>query len=191
MELRIGESKLRLVQGDITQQDVEAIVNAANSRLAGGGGVDGAIHRAAGPELHRECMDIIRRIGRLEPGNAVHTGSGRLKERGIRWVIHTVGPIWRGGNRGEAGVLESAYRNSMRVSRELGVKSVAFPSISTGAYGYPVDKAAEIALSTIMDELEGHGKIEEVRMVLYANNNFIIYSITMENLVYGEKPLNN
>ena len=183
MELSIGESKLKLVHGDITQQDVEAIVNAANSRLAGGGGVDGAIHRAAGPELHKECMEIIRKIGRLEPGNAVPTGSGRLKERGIRWVIHTVGPIWRGGNRGEARVLESAYRNSMRVARELGVRSVAFPSISTGAYGYPVDKAAEIALSTIMDELKKHGKIEEVRMVLYSDGDYRAYVNVSQRII--------
>ncbi len=183
MELRTGESKLRLVQGDITQQDVEAIVNAANSRLAGGGGVDGAIHRAAGPELHKECMEIIRRIGRLESGNAVPTGSGRLKERGIRWVIHTVGPIWHGGNRGEAKVLESAYRNSMRVVRELRVKSVAFPSISTGAYGYPVEKAAKIALSTIIDELERHGRIEEVRMVLYTDSDYRAYVHVLQDLI--------
>jgi O-acetyl-ADP-ribose deacetylase (regulator of RNase III) len=182
MELRLTNGTLKLVQGDIIEQEVDAIVNAANSRLAGGGGVDGAIHRAAGPELHRECTKIIRKIGRLDPGNAVHTGSGKLREKGIKWVIHTVGPIWRGGKEGEAEILERCYRNSMKLARKIEAKSIAFPSISTGAYGYPVEKAAKIALSTIIDELETHEGIEEVRMVLYLREDFITYSEILRNM---------
>ncbi len=176
MEIHLKNGTLKLIQGDITEQNVDAIVNAANSHLKGGGGVDGAIHRAAGPELYEECRRIIARIGMLEPGNAVYTGSGRLKERGIRWVIHTVGPIWRGGSRGEAEVLERCYRNSMELARKIGAKSVAFPSISTGAYGYPVEEAARVVLPALMDELETRGGIQEVRMVLYLKEDFITYS---------------
>ncbi len=182
MERRLKYGVLRLIHGDITEQGVDAIVNAANSSLMGGGGVDGAIHRAAGPELHRECMEIIKKIGRLEPGGAVHTGSGRLRERGIKWVIHTVGPVWRGGKYREAEALERCYRNSMALARNLGAESMAFPSISTGAYGYPVEKAAEIALYAIIDELESHEGIEEVRMVLYSTYDFKIYAESLKSL---------
>jgi O-acetyl-ADP-ribose deacetylase (regulator of RNase III) len=182
MELGMKNGVLRLIHGDITEQNVDAIVNAANSSLAGGGGVDGAIHRAAGPELHRDCMNVIARIGRLEPGNAVHTGSGRLREKGIKWVIHTVGPIWRGGNNGEAEVLERCYRNSMRVARKIGAKSIAFPSISTGAYGYPVEKAAKVALSTLIDELEKNEGIDEVRFVLYSKRDHDIYEQVLKDI---------
>ncbi len=185
MELRLKYGTLRLVHGDITEQRVDAIVNAANSRLMGGGGVDGAIHRAAGPELHRECMEIIRKIVRLEHGNAVYTRAGRMKERGIRWIIHTVGPVWRGGKHGEPEILERCYRNSMKLAREIGARTMAFPSISTGAYGYPVEKAAKIALSAIMDELEKHEGIDEVRMVLYLREVFDTQLETLRELGSG------
>src|SRR5512137_2852978 len=145
----IGTATLELVVGDITKQDPEAIVNAANSSLLGGGGVDGAVHRAGGPQILEEC----RKIGGCPTGEARITGGGRLV---ARWVIHTVGPIYRDGRHGEADLLASAYRNSLRLAGERGIKTVAFPSISTGAYGYPLADAARIALSTAMQYLSAH-----------------------------------
>jgi O-acetyl-ADP-ribose deacetylase (regulator of RNase III) len=127
---------LSVILGDITLQETDAIVNAANSGLMGGGGVDGAIHRAGGPVILEECRRIVARQGRLPEGQAVITAGGRLK---ARYVIHTVGPVWRGGDRGEADILASAYRESLRTAAEHGLTSVSFPSISTGVYGYPVD----------------------------------------------------
>src|SRR5512134_2738637 len=150
--VQIGTSRLELVEGDITKQDTEAIVNAANSRLLGGGGVDGAIHRAGGPQILEEC----RKIGGCPTGEARITAGGRLP---ARWVIHTVGPVYRDGKHGEAELLANAYRNSLRLANERGLKTVAFPSISTGAYGYPLAEAARIALATVVDHLRAHPDI--------------------------------
>ncbi len=182
MEVRLSNGSLKLIRGDITRQRVDAIVNAANSRLIGGGGVDGAIHRAAGPDLHKECMDIIKRIGRLAPGEAVYTSSGDMKERGIKWIIHTVSPIWCGGKHGEPEILERCYRNSVSLAREIGAKSLAFPSIGTGAYGYPIEKAAKVALPAIVDEIERYKVLEEVRMVLYLAEDFEIYAKVLREI---------
>ncbi|MBS7645187.1 MAG: O-acetyl-ADP-ribose deacetylase [Candidatus Bathyarchaeia archaeon] len=166
MEARIGGALIRIVQGDITEQDVDAIVNAANPSLMGGGGVDGAIHRRGGPAILEECKRIRRsRYPRgLPTGEAVITTGGQLK---ARHVIHTVGPIWRGGGAGEAELLAKAYRSSLRLAVENGLHSVAFPSISTGAYGYPVEEASRIALEAIKEFLEREDKLKEVRLVLY------------------------
>ena len=153
-------SRIRLVQGDITTQEVDAIVNAANSSLLGGGGVDGAIHRAGGPSILDEC----RLLGRCATGDAKATGGGRLL---ARHVIHTVGPVWNGGDAGEDELLASCHRASLRLASELGCRTVAFPAISTGVYRFPLDRAARIALGTTEDELERRPEIDEVRFVLF------------------------
>ncbi|MFC1970961.1 O-acetyl-ADP-ribose deacetylase [Chloroflexota bacterium] len=137
----INQAKLSIIQGDITNQTTDAIVNAANSGLMGGGGVDGAIHQAGGPTILEECRQIVSRQGRLPTGQAVMTTAGNMK---ARYVIHTVGQIWHGGDRGEAKLLASAYRESLKLAAGNGLNSIAFPSISTGVYGYPVDKASRI-----------------------------------------------
>ena len=165
MEVKIGSSVLELVQGDITQQDIEAIVNAANRSLLGGGGVDGAIHRAAGPELLAEC----RTLGGCETGNAVITQGYRLK---ARYVIHTVGPVYRGKNSTTQGLLESSYQRSLEVALAKGIRSVAFPSISTGVYGYPLEEAAPVALRTVIGFIRAHPEIERVRFVLHSSRAF-------------------
>ncbi|MFC2004580.1 macro domain-containing protein [Chloroflexota bacterium] len=137
-EISINQSKLSIIQGDITSQVTDAIVNAANSSLMGGGGVDGAIHRAGGPAILEECKQIVAKQGRLPTGQAVITTGGNLK---ARYVIHTVGPIWHRGDKGEPELLASAYRESLKVAVENNLSSISFPSISTGAYGYPVNQA--------------------------------------------------
>ncbi|GAB6064721.1 O-acetyl-ADP-ribose deacetylase [Deferrisoma palaeochoriense] len=179
MERTFGSTRLVLVQGDITRQRVDAVVNAANSSLMGGGGVDGAIHRAGGPAILEECKRIVKEIGRLEPGKAVATTAGNLP---ARYVIHTVGPIWRGGTRGEAEVLRSAYRESLRLAEKLGCRTVAFPSISTGAYGYPLDEAAEVALGTVADHLRAGSPLEEVRFVLFGPDALAAYEAVLRGL---------
>src|SRR5690606_9295009 len=136
MRMVVGETEIRLKQGDITREEVDAIVNAANSGLLGGGGVDGAIHRAGGPEIMEECRQIRARQGGCPTGKAVVTGAGKLK---ARYVIHAVGPVWRGGDGGEEELLRSAYRESLQRAAERQLQRIAFPSLSTGAYGYPVD----------------------------------------------------
>ncbi|MBC7262278.1 MAG: O-acetyl-ADP-ribose deacetylase [Chloroflexi bacterium] len=176
MQVTIGKSKLELVQGDITQQDTEAIVNAANPSLLGGGGVDGAIHRAGGPQILEEC----RRIGGCPPGEARITSGGKLK---AKYVIHAVGPIYRGGTQGEAETLANAYRYSLKLASEHGIKSVAFPSISTGAYGYPIEQAAPIALRTVMDYLQSHPEIELVRFVLFGSAAYEAYERALKELL--------
>jgi O-acetyl-ADP-ribose deacetylase (regulator of RNase III) len=157
--------RIALVQGDITRQAVDAIVNAANESLLGGGGVDGAIHRAGGPAILAES----RLIGGCETGDAKATTAGDLP---ARYVIHTVGPVWQGGDADEAELLASCHRRSLEVAAELGCRTVAFPAISTGIYGYPVGPAAEIALSTTREELEKHPQIDEVRFVLFSDDHF-------------------
>jgi O-acetyl-ADP-ribose deacetylase (regulator of RNase III) len=164
VEAKIGPSRLLLLRGDITRQASEAIVNAANSSLMGGGGVDGAIHRAGGPRILEECKRIVARQGPLATGEAVITTGGNLP---AKYVIHTVGPIWRGGGSNEAGLLASAYRESLKVAEDHGLTSVAFPSISTGAYGYPLEEAARIAIESVIAYLKGDSAIQEVRFVLF------------------------
>ncbi len=178
MKIKINSSRIELVRGDITEQKVDAIVNAANTSLLGGGGVDGAIHRAAGPELLEEC----RRLGGCPTGQARLTGGYRLP---ARYVIHTVGPIYRGGECGEAQLLASAYRESLKSASEHGVKAVAFPSISTGAYRYPIKAAANIALSTVMEYLLGHPEISLVRFVLFSARDLKVYRAVLEELRAG------
>ena len=149
---------IELVLGDITQQDVDAIVNAANPSLLGGGGVDGAIHRAGGPSILAEC----RTLGGCEPGNAKATGGGNLP---ARHVIHAVGPIWHGGDEGEAELLASCHRHAIELAAELGCTSVAFPAISTGAYDYPVELAAPVAIAATKEALAAHPTVELARFV--------------------------
>jgi O-acetyl-ADP-ribose deacetylase len=151
MELKIGKTTLRTTVADITVLEVDAIVNAANSTLMGGGGVDGAIHRAGGPAILRECKLVVSRMGRLPTGEAVATTAGNMR---AKRVIHTVGPVWRGGRSGEPELLRSCYTNSLAVASENGLRSVAFPSISTGVYGYPVDEAAPLAVEAVKSFVE-------------------------------------
>jgi O-acetyl-ADP-ribose deacetylase len=156
--------RIELVQGDITKQEVDAIVNAANSSLLGGGGVDGAIHRAGGPAILAES----RLLGGCETGDAKATTAGDLP---ARHVIHTVGPVWQGGNAGEDELLASCHRRSLEVAAELGSRTIAFPAISTGIYRFPVARAARIALATTAAELERHPEIEQVRFVLFSDEH--------------------
>ncbi len=179
MRVRIDGSTLELVQGDITQQETEAIVNAANPSLLGGGGVDGAIHRAAGPELLEEC----RKLGGCETGDAKITKGYRLK---AKYVIHAVGPIYRKEGNRAPGLLASAYRRSLEVALENGIRSVAFPSISTGAYGYPLEEAAPMALKTVIEFLKAHPEIELVRFVLYDPRTYAAYEKALRGLGYSE-----
>ncbi|WP_338824551.1 O-acetyl-ADP-ribose deacetylase [Moorella humiferrea] len=166
MEVHLAGTLLKLLQGDIVEQEVEAVVNAANTGLWGGSGVDGAIHRAGGPKIAEECRRIREERGGCPVGEAVITTGGRLK---ARYVIHTVGPIWRGGHGGEDELLASAYYNSLKLAKEREIKSLAFPSISTGAYGFPVERAARIAMATVKDFLTRNpAAFEEVRFVLFS-----------------------
>jgi len=177
MEVTINRSRLELVEGDITQQDMEAIVNAADPSLVGGGGVDGAIHRAAGLELLEEC----RTLGGCQTGDAKITKGYRLK---AHYVIHTVGPVYfREGPERAAKLLASSYRRSLEVASENSVHSVAFPSISTGAYGYPMDQAAPIALQTVIDYLEVHPDIELVRLVLFGYRTYETYKRALQSIL--------
>ena len=162
--------KIRLIQGDITILGVDAIVNAANSTLLGGGGVDGAIHRAGGPEILKECIEITRRQGGCAPGQAVLTIAGLMK---AKYVIHTVGPIWNGGNFKESELLADCYRNSLQIADDEKLESIAFPNISTGAYGFPKSKAAEIAISTVSSYQSR--MLKEVIFVCFDQENFSIY----------------
>ena len=159
---------IELVQGNIVEQDVDAIVNAANSTLLGGGGVDGAIHRAAGPELLEEC----RTLGGCSSGDARITAGYRLR---ARHVIHTVGPVWHGGNDGEPELLRNCYLNSLELTAAHALCSVAFPSISTGVYGYPIDQAAKIAIDTVTSWLEDPGSVTLVRFVCFSASDYVTY----------------
>jgi O-acetyl-ADP-ribose deacetylase (regulator of RNase III) len=176
MQVKIGEACLELVEGDITQQDVDAIVNAANSSLLGGGGVDGAIHRAGGPKILEEC----RQIGSCPTGEARLTTGGNLK---ARYVIHTVGPVYKGAGYREAELLASCYRESLKLASRKGLSSLAFPSISTGAYGYPMADAARVALKTVMDYLSQYPKIKLARFVLFGHAAYEIYEKVLRELL--------
>jgi O-acetyl-ADP-ribose deacetylase (regulator of RNase III) len=176
MEVTIGGSRLELVEGDITQQEVDAIVNAANTSLLGGGGVDGAIHRAGGPKILEEC----RQLGGCPTGEARLTTGGNLK---ARYVLHTVGPVYRGGGQREAQLLASCYRESLKLASGKGLATVAFPSISTGAYGYPLPEAARITLKTVLDYLYQHPKIKLVRFVLFGRAAYETYEKTLRELL--------
>lgn len=163
---KAGNARVELVEGDITRIPVDAIVNAANSALAGGGGVDGAIHRAGGPAIMRELDEVRTRIGSCPTGDAVVTGAGRLP---AKYVFHAVGPIYRDGKRGEARLLRSCYEVSLRLAEERGVRVISFPSISTGVYGYPLREAAEIAVHAVAEHLvKGRPTIERVILVQFS-----------------------
>jgi len=173
MQVTIKKTKVSVVQGDITQQATEVIVNAANSSLMGGGGVDGAIHRVGGPAILEECKEIVAGQGRLPTGRAVITGGGNLT---ARYVIHTVGPIWHGGARNESRLLESAYYECLQLATEKELASISFPSISTGAYGYPLDEAARIAASTVVSFLKKRAtSLREVVFVLFDDRTYESY----------------
>jgi O-acetyl-ADP-ribose deacetylase (regulator of RNase III) len=175
-----GASRLELVQGDITRQDTDGIVNAANSSLLGGGGVDGAIHRAGGPAILEECRRLRERLPQgLPPGEAVITGAGRMA---CRHVIHTVGPIWSGGGRGEADTLACCYQRSLALAAQHGLASLAFPSISTGAYGYPVEQAARVALRAVLGALRDASSVRLVRFVLFGASDLAVYKTALEAL---------
>ena len=180
LALKIKQSVLSLIQGDITRQATDAIVNAANSGLMGGGGVDGAIHRAGGPAILEECKRIVARQGRLPAGQAVITTAGNMKSK---HVIHTVGPIWGGGNHGEPELLASAYRESLKLAAENKLVSVSFPSISTGIYGYPVDKAAVIAINEVVSFLSALTSIKEVIFVLFDNHTYETYANALRDIM--------
>lgn len=179
MKRRVHQSWIELVEGDITQQDTDAIVNAANASLLGGGGVNGAIHRAGGPEILAECQ----RLGGCPTGEARITTGGRLK---ARYVIHAVGPVYRDGRSGEAELLASAYRHSLQLASGHGLRSVAFPAISTGAYGYPLREAAEIALRTVIAYLQEHTEIGLVRFVLFGARAYATHADVLRQML-GEE----
>jgi len=176
MEVKVGNAKMELAEGDITSQDTDAIVNAANRSLLGGGGVDGAIHRTAGPQLLAEC----RTLGGCETGDAKITKGHNLK---AKHVIHTVGPIYHSAGKKGPELLASCYRRSLEVASQNKLKSVAFPSISTGAYGYPLEEAAPIAIKTVMDYLKAHPDIELVRFVLFGREAYQSYEKALKNLI--------
>lgn len=166
------KDKIKLIKGDIVEQDVDAVVNAANSGLFGGGGVDGAIHKAGGPLIDEECRAIRESYGGCPTGHAVITGGGNLK---AKYVIHAVGPVWEGGNFDEDKLLASAYIESLKLADRYNIKTMAFPSISTGAYGFPVERAARIALKVVSDYLK-NSDIKEVRFILFSDRDYDIYS---------------
>lgn len=163
------KDKIEIIKGDITKLKVDAIVNAANSSLMGGGGVDGAIHRAGGKAILEECKKIVEKQGRCETGNAVITTAGNMPSE---FVIHTVGPVWYGGKYNEAEKLASCYRKSLELAKENNCRTIAFPNISTGIYGYPKEAAARIALNTVVDYLSRSPEIEKVIFVCFDEENF-------------------
>jgi O-acetyl-ADP-ribose deacetylase len=169
------QSMISVIMGDIVEQEVDAIVNAANNSLLGGGGVDGAIHRAAGPQLLEEC----RLIGGCPTGEARITRGYRLPSK---WVIHTVGPVWKGGSSGEEMLLEKAYRSSLGLAEEYGIGSMAFPGISIGAYGFPVDMASVIAVRAIQSFLENASTLTDIRLVCFNEVSYSSYSMALDAL---------
>jgi O-acetyl-ADP-ribose deacetylase (regulator of RNase III) len=180
METRINNTTLSIVQGDITREDTEAIVNAANTTLLGGGGVDGAIHRAGGPKILEEC----RALGGCPTGEARITTGGDLK---AGYVIHTVGPVYRGGNSGESLLLANCYRHSLEIASGKGIRSISFPAISTGAYGYPVSEAARIALETTIRYAKGHPEIDLVRFVLFTQSDLKAWEKALDGVMRGAR----
>lgn len=178
MEVKVNKGILSIMQGDITRQQTEAIVNAANKSLRGGGGVDGAIHKAGGPDILKECI----KTGGCETGKAVITTGGNLK---AKYVIHTVGPVYRDGLHDEARLLGNAYQNSLKLASLKDIKSIAFPSISTGAYGYPLEDAAGIALDTVITYLKEYTDIGLIRFVLFGQKAYDAYEKTLKQLTKG------
>ena len=177
--IQLGLCQLQLLKGDITKIAVDAIVNAANSQLAGGGGVDGAIHRAGGPEIMQELEEIRDRIGRCDTGDAVVTGAGRLP---AKYVFHAVGPVYRDGQHGEPALLEACYSNCLKLAAERDVKTISFPSISTGVYGYPIEEAAEIAVRTVATWLREHTDPARVaKLVQFSERDHDVYRRHAEN----------
>jgi O-acetyl-ADP-ribose deacetylase (regulator of RNase III) len=164
--------RIFLVRGDITKQNADAIVNAANSSLMGGGGVDGAIHRAGGPAILEECRKIIARQGGCKTGEAVITTAGKLP---AKFVIHTVGPVWNGGKHNEPEKLANCYKNSLSLAAENNIQSIAFPNISTGIYGYPKIEAAQVAVQSVSGFLQGNSSIQQVSFVCFDEENYFIY----------------
>jgi len=167
------ETRIQLIFGDITKLEVDVIVNAANSSLMGGGGVDGAIHRAGGPIILAECREIVARQGRCETGQAVITSGGNLP---LKYVIHSVGPVWHGGNNNEVQLLRNAYLNSLKLAVKNGIQTIAFPNISTGVYGFPKGKAAEIAIETVTQFLSENDQIRNVYFVCFDQENYELYN---------------
>ena len=181
MQTIIGNTKIILFIGDITEQETDAIVNAANPGLMGGGGVDGAIHRKGGPDILKECKIVRKRYPDVLPtGQAVITTGGALK---ARKVIHTVGPVWHGGINKEKQRLADAYKNSLRIAIENGIKTISFPSISTGAYGYPVEKASFVAVKAVIGFLGEFKNIEEVRFILHSSHDLAIYERAFTEII--------
>lgn len=170
MEAKINQTKIVLALGDITAETTQAIVNAANSHLAGGAGVDGAIHRAGGPAIMEEC----RKIGHCPTGQAVITTGGNLK---AKYVIHAVGPVYRGGTKNEAQLLQSAYRESLKLALKNNVQSISFPAISTGVYGYPLNEAARLALLTCIEFVRENTGIKLIRHILFDQHTYEIFSL--------------
>lgn len=180
LRLDLGEgSTIQLIVGDITQQDTDAIVNAANSSLMGGGGVDGAIHRTGGPAILEECRKIVAEHGPLPTGQAVATTSGKLA---AAYVIHTVGPVWRGGDANEAATLASCYHESLLLADKMRLHNIAFPAISTGIYGYPLDQASMVALETVTQSLRTTKVTREVRFVLFDQPSFNTFAQAAKHL---------
>ena len=180
MEVTVNKTRVSMIQGDITRQATDAIINAANSSLMGGGGVDRAIHRAGGPAILEECKKIVVQQGRLPTGKAVITTGGNLK---ARYVIHTVGPIWHGGSRNEAELLKSTYYECLKLATENKLTSISFPSISTGAYGYPVDEAAKMAVSTVISFLKEQAtSLKDVVFVLFDARTYESYRCALQEV---------
>jgi O-acetyl-ADP-ribose deacetylase (regulator of RNase III) len=182
MEFHVGKAVLQIIRGDITEIEADAIVNAANSSLMGGGGVDGAIHSKGGPKILEECKRIRETEwpDGLPTGKAVITLGGNLK---AKHVIHTVGPVWLGGFHVEAELLKQAYRNSLKLAVANDLKLIAFPSISTGAYGYPIEEASRIAVNTVKDFLEKEEKLERVILVLFSESDLQLYLETAKSIL--------
>jgi O-acetyl-ADP-ribose deacetylase (regulator of RNase III) len=171
--------RIAVIKGDITKVETDAIVNAANSSLMGGGGVDGAIHRAGGPAILEDCRKIIARIGRCKTGEAVITTGGRLP---ARYVIHTVGPVWNGGTKGEAEKLANCYKNSLKLAEANDCRTIAFPNISTGIYGYPKQQAAAVAVRIVYQFLSDNDTIDQVLFVCFDDENFKLIKSELDQL---------
>lgn len=175
-------NRITLLQGDITKLEVDAIVNAANSSLMGGGGVDGAIHRAGGPVILEECREIVARHGRCATGEAVITSGGNLP---AKYVIHTVGPVWYGGQNNEPQLLQNAYINSLKLAVEHQIQTIAFPNISTGIYGYPKEQAARIAIQAVTGFLTENEQIRQVFLVCFDQENYGLYKALLKEFELG------